>query len=164
MLQLHRRSQHVLTEDTLERHIKDGKLYSKRLLSKTNHVPKWGERFYNAKSVKIVEESICDPKTKTLTTYTRNVAFTKVMVGLIQRSLWYPKPKYAKQFFYFNCRASSKKSSTKHPTNILEKPLQYVRRGSIHKCLDFREQYEHLDVNDLRKIVTKWWVVDELIQ
>lgn len=75
-------SQHVLTEDTLERHIKDGKLYSKRLLSKTNHVPKWGERFYNAKSVKIVEESVCDPKTKTLTTYTRNVAFTKVMVSL----------------------------------------------------------------------------------
>lgn len=77
----HNNSQHVLTEDTLERSIKDGKLYSKRLLSKTNHVPKWGERFYNAKSVKIVEESICDPKTRILTTYTRNVAFTKVMVN-----------------------------------------------------------------------------------
>lgn len=158
MLQLHRRSQHVLTEDTLERHIKDGKLYSKRLLSKTNHVPKWGERFYNAKSVKIVEESICDPKTKTLTTYTRNVAFTKVMVGLNQYSLWYSKPKNAHQFilYSFDCRASSKKSFTKHPMNILEKQLQYVRRGSIHKSLDFHEQYEHLDVNDLRKIVTKW--------
>lgn len=54
-------------------------LYTKRLLSKTNRVPKWGERFYNAKSVKIVEESVCDPKTKTLTTYTRNIAFTKIM-------------------------------------------------------------------------------------
>lgn len=73
-------SMHVLTEDTLERSIKDGKLYSKRLLSKTNHVPKWGERFYNAKSVKIVEESICDPNEKILTTYTRNIAFLKVMV------------------------------------------------------------------------------------
>ncbi|XP_031627387.1 protein preli-like isoform X1 [Contarinia nasturtii] len=72
-------SQHVLTEDTLERSIQDGKLYSKRLLSKTNHVPKWGERFYNAKSVKIVEESICDPNEKILTTYTRNIAFMKVM-------------------------------------------------------------------------------------
>lgn len=50
-------------------------------MSKTNPVPKWGERFYNAKSVKIVEESICDPKSKTLTTYTRNIAFTKVMVN-----------------------------------------------------------------------------------
>lgn len=75
-------SQHVLTEDTLERSIRDGKLYSKRLLSKTNHVPKWGERFYNAKSVKIVEESICDPVERTLTTYTRNIAFTKVMVNI----------------------------------------------------------------------------------
>lgn len=54
-------------------------LYSKRLLSKTNRVPKWGERFYNAKSVKIVEESECDPKKKTLVTYTRNIAFTKIM-------------------------------------------------------------------------------------
>lgn len=74
-------SKHVLSEDTIERSVKDGKLYTKRLLSKTNHVPKWGERFYNAKSVKIIEESICDPKARTLTTYTRNIAFTKVMVS-----------------------------------------------------------------------------------
>lgn len=64
----------------MERRIHDGKLFSKRLLSKTNHVPKWGERFYNAKSVKIVEESIFDPNERIFTTYTRNVAFTKVMV------------------------------------------------------------------------------------
>lgn len=72
-------SQHVLTEDTLERSVRNGKLYSKRLLSKTNRVPKWAEHITNAKSVKIIEESICDPDQKTLTTYTRNVAFTKVM-------------------------------------------------------------------------------------
>uniref|UniRef100_A0A6B2EFC4 Putative intramitochondrial sorting protein family member n=1 Tax=Phlebotomus kandelakii TaxID=1109342 RepID=A0A6B2EFC4_9DIPT len=72
-------SNHVLTEDTVQREIRDGKLYSKRLLSKTNRVPKWGERFYNSKSVKIVEESICDPATRTLVTYTRNIAFTKIM-------------------------------------------------------------------------------------
>ncbi|KAG4066884.1 hypothetical protein HA402_008986 [Bradysia odoriphaga] len=41
-------------------------------------LPKWGERFYNAKSVKIVEESVVDPKERKLTTY-RNIAFTKVM-------------------------------------------------------------------------------------
>jgi len=72
-------SSHVLTEDTISREIRNGKLHSKRLLSKTNNLPKWGERFYNAKSVKIVEESVVDPKEKTLTTYTRNIAFTKVM-------------------------------------------------------------------------------------
>ncbi|XP_055693152.1 protein preli-like [Lutzomyia longipalpis] len=72
-------SNHVLTEDTVQREVRDGKLYSKRLLSKTNRVPKWGERFYNAKSVKIVEESVCDPREQMLVTYTRNIAFTKIM-------------------------------------------------------------------------------------
>jgi len=72
-------SSHVLTEDTVSREIRNGNLHSKRLLSKTNSLPKWGERFHNAKSVKIIEESIVDPKEKTLTTYTRNIAFTKVM-------------------------------------------------------------------------------------
>lgn len=72
-------SHHVLTEDTLERNVRNGKLYTKRLLSKTNRVPKWAEHIFNAKSVKIIEESVCDPDQKTLTTYTRNVAFTKVM-------------------------------------------------------------------------------------
>lgn len=74
-------SNHVLSEDTIERSIRDGKLYTKRLLTKTNKLPKWGERLYNVKAVKIVEESICDPVEKTLTTYTRNIAFTKVMVS-----------------------------------------------------------------------------------
>lgn len=76
-------SGHVLSEDTISREIKNGKLYSKRLLTKINRVPKWGERFYNAKSVKIIEESIVDPKAKTLTTYTRNCTFAKVMVIIL---------------------------------------------------------------------------------
>jgi len=73
-------SSHVLSEDTVEREItKDGKLYSKRILTKTNPVPKWGERFFKAKFVCIVEESLVDPKTKTLTTYTRNIGYNKIM-------------------------------------------------------------------------------------
>ncbi|XP_066595928.1 protein preli-like [Prorops nasuta] len=72
-------SMHVLTEDTISRVIKDGKLYSKRLLTKTNRVPKLGERFMNTNTVKIIEESVVDPKEKKLTTYTRNLGFTKIM-------------------------------------------------------------------------------------
>jgi len=73
-------SSHVLTEDTLCREIKsDGKLHSKRLLTKTNRVPKWGERFFKAKFVCIVEESIVDPKERTIVTYTRNIGFNKIM-------------------------------------------------------------------------------------
>lgn len=76
-------SSHVLTEDTLQREVRpDGKLYSKRILSKTNRVPKWGERFFKAKSVFIVEESIVDPSGKTLTTLTRNIGFNTIMVRI----------------------------------------------------------------------------------
>ncbi|XP_076302868.1 protein preli-like [Lasioglossum baleicum] len=72
-------STHVLTEDTVSRKVKNGILYTTRLLTKTNRVPKWGERFINKNTVKIIEESAVDPKTKTLTTYTRNLGYTKVM-------------------------------------------------------------------------------------
>ncbi|XP_049877613.1 protein preli-like [Pectinophora gossypiella] len=72
-------STHVLSEDTYSRQVKDGCLYTKRLLTKTNRVPKWGERFFNSKSVKIIEESIVDPEKKLLVTYTRNMGYTKVM-------------------------------------------------------------------------------------
>lgn len=73
---------HVLTEDTICREIRNGKLYTKRLLTKTNHVPKWGERFFKAKFVSILEESIVDPKEKILVTYTRNIGFNKIMVTI----------------------------------------------------------------------------------
>ncbi|KAJ9596301.1 hypothetical protein L9F63_012668 [Diploptera punctata] len=72
-------SNHVLTEDTVFREMRGHKLYTKRLLSKTNRVPKWGERFINARTVKIIEESVVDPKEKVLVTYTRNIGYVRVM-------------------------------------------------------------------------------------
>lgn len=72
-------SSHVISEDTISREIRNGKLYSKRLLTKTNRIPKWGERFITKNPVKIIEESIVDPKAKVLVTYTRNLGYTKVM-------------------------------------------------------------------------------------
>ncbi|KAH8365282.1 hypothetical protein KR084_007676 [Drosophila pseudotakahashii] len=72
-------SSHVLTEDTIQREVRDGKLFSRRLLSKTNPVPKWGARFYNNVPVKIVEDSVLDPVKKTFTTFTRNLGMTKIM-------------------------------------------------------------------------------------
>jgi len=76
-------SGHVLTEDTACQNIVAGRLYTKRLLSKTNHVPRWGERFLpGPRQVCIVEESVVDPKTQTLTTYTRNVGYTTIMVSV----------------------------------------------------------------------------------
>ncbi|XP_076295057.1 preli-like [Lasioglossum baleicum] len=72
-------STHVLTEDTVSREVKNGVLYTKRLLTKTNSVPKWAKRFVSKNTVKIVEDSTVDLKTKTFTTYTRNLGYTKIM-------------------------------------------------------------------------------------
>lgn len=73
-------STHVLTEDTVSREVRNGKLYSKRILTKTNRIPKWGERFVSTRVVKIVEESVVDPQEKLLITYTRNIGLAKIMV------------------------------------------------------------------------------------
>jgi len=67
-------SKHVLSEDVVQRFVdSSGKLWSKRLLSKTNRVPKWTERFISHRSVYVVEEAMVDPVNKILTTYTRNI-------------------------------------------------------------------------------------------
>lgn len=74
-------SNHVLTEDVLSRHISGNCLYTRRLLTKTNAVPRWGERFIpGPRNICIVEESIVDPSARTITTYTRNTAMQHVMV------------------------------------------------------------------------------------
>ncbi len=57
-------SSHVLSEDTLEREVRNGGdvLYSKRFLTKTNKLPQWGEKYLARfkKMVPLVEESIVD--------------------------------------------------------------------------------------------------------
>lgn len=70
----------MLTEDVTHRNVdKDGKLFTKRLLMKTNSAPKWTERFLPSKHVFIVEESVVDSRSKTLTTYTRNIGLKHLM-------------------------------------------------------------------------------------
>lgn len=73
-------SSHVLTEDVISRQIDGNKLISKRMLTKTNKVPKWGERFMGGVNyIVLVEESVVDPDEKTLTTYTRSITMKNVM-------------------------------------------------------------------------------------
>ncbi len=73
-------SKHVLTEDVVHRSVdKDGRLFTKKLLSKTNSAPKWMERFLPTKLVYIIEESVVDLKAKTLTTYTRNIGLKHLL-------------------------------------------------------------------------------------
>lgn len=74
---------HVLTEDTLHRELRDGggALYTRRFITKTNPLPKWGEAFVvNMKRyVPLVEESVVDHRSRIVTTYTRNVGLSRFM-------------------------------------------------------------------------------------
>ncbi|UYV66233.1 PRELID1 [Cordylochernes scorpioides] len=73
-------SSHVLTEDVIQRKVEGKKLISKRLLTKTSIVPKWGEKYLNkTSSVKIIEESVVDLEARTITTYTRNIDMRHLM-------------------------------------------------------------------------------------
>ena len=38
-------------------------------------MPRWAERFVPTKMVTVVEESVVDPVSRTLTTYTRNIGY-----------------------------------------------------------------------------------------
>ncbi|CAF1332379.1 unnamed protein product [Adineta steineri] len=75
---------HVLSEDTYYRTItEDNKIISKRLLSKTNKLPRWGERIFSRGSSStigfIIEESVCDIKQKIFTTTTININLKSLM-------------------------------------------------------------------------------------
>ncbi|XP_037119338.1 PRELI domain-containing protein 1, mitochondrial-like isoform X1 [Syngnathus acus] len=76
-------STHVLTEDVVHREVTtDHRLLSRRLLTKTNRLPRWAERFFPtgmSRSVYIVEDSIVDPVSRSLTTYTWNLNHTTLM-------------------------------------------------------------------------------------
>lgn len=74
-------SKHVLTEDVLSRKIdSNGKLLTRRLLSKTTKAPRWAEKVGLVQSTVcfIIEESIVDPVNKLLTTYTKNIGMKNI--------------------------------------------------------------------------------------
>lgn len=76
---------HVLSEDTVYREIINGTtLYSRRFLTKTNKIPKWGERWLSGfrRSVPLLEESYVDSEQKTITIYTRNVGYSNFMTSI----------------------------------------------------------------------------------
>ena len=78
-------SNHVLTEDVYCRFVTEkGVLITKKLLQKKSnlHIPKWGEKFINIKNGYVVEESHCDPKAQILTSYTKNISLTSLLVSL----------------------------------------------------------------------------------
>ncbi|XP_022086503.1 PRELI domain-containing protein 1, mitochondrial-like [Acanthaster planci] len=86
-------SKHVLTEDVISRVLRGTELVTRRLLTKTNRLPRWGNYIFgnHARQVCIVEESIVDPVKKTFTIYTRNIGFTRLMV-VTEKLIFRPAP------------------------------------------------------------------------
>jgi len=85
---------HVLSEDTVHREvIQNGNvLYSRRFLTKTNKLPKWGERWMPLiKFVPLIEESHVDRDNKVVTTYTRNVGLSTFMTAT-EKVRYQPNP------------------------------------------------------------------------
>uniref|UniRef100_A0A2I3GU84 PRELI/MSF1 domain-containing protein n=1 Tax=Nomascus leucogenys TaxID=61853 RepID=A0A2I3GU84_NOMLE len=76
-------SKHVLTEDIVHGEVTpDQKLLSRRLLTKTNRMPRWAEQLFPANvdhSVYILEDSIVDPQNQTMTTFTWNINHARPM-------------------------------------------------------------------------------------
>ncbi|CAF3051053.1 unnamed protein product [Rotaria socialis] len=77
-------SGHILSEDVYYRTVTDDQtLITKRLLTKTSKIPRWGERIFSRGSAStiafIIEESICDLKQKTFTTISKNINLTSLM-------------------------------------------------------------------------------------
>jgi hypothetical protein len=140
-------SLHVLTEDTVEREIRpDGSLFSKRLLTKTNKLPKWAERvFSHVKQVCIIEESVVDMKSRTLTTYTRNVGLNKIMVRIKDKQM------ALTDFLNSHCRVSSKKWSIRVIVRDIRQ-WHIDQRGLIRKFLVSQLQFELSVPRDSRKI------------
>ena len=81
-------SKHVLSDDTISRTVRDGKLVSKRLISKTTKLPGWASRIVGGRRVGyIVEESILDPKSRSMTTYSRTTSIPWVL-HVIEKSVY----------------------------------------------------------------------------
>lgn len=78
-------STHVLTEDVVYREVtSNNRLLSRRLLTKTNRLPRWADRFFPSgisRCVYIIEDSIVNPVDRKLTTYTWNLNHTTLMVS-----------------------------------------------------------------------------------
>ncbi|CCH44192.1 hypothetical protein BN7_3751 [Wickerhamomyces ciferrii] len=71
---------HVLSVDTIDRELKDGKLYTTRLIKKIGKLPRWVKPFLGRINHSwIVEKTILDPMKQKMQSYTRNLDHTKII-------------------------------------------------------------------------------------
>ncbi|XP_046873525.1 PRELI domain containing 1b [Hypomesus transpacificus] len=84
-------SAHVLTEDVVFRELTaDRRLLSRRLLTKTNRLPRWAEKVFPAhlsRCVYILEDSVVDPHTRQMTTTSWNLNHNTLMT-IVERCVF----------------------------------------------------------------------------
>ena len=61
-----------------------GHLRTKRLITKTNKLPSWGEHLFSTRRVWLIEESIVDPKNHKMSIYTRNLNL-RIFMGTTEK-------------------------------------------------------------------------------
>lgn len=76
-------STHVLSEDVLDRRmLEGGKLYTKRVIGKTNPLPKWGSAVFPShlsKVCHVLEETVVDVRNRTMVSFTWNIDYKSLM-------------------------------------------------------------------------------------
>ncbi|ORY06326.1 MSF1-domain-containing protein [Basidiobolus meristosporus CBS 931.73] len=71
---------HVLGADVLDRHVdSEGCLHTTRILLKKGVLPRWGSKIMKNNEAFIIEESVINPHTNTMTTCTKNLNHTRIM-------------------------------------------------------------------------------------
>ncbi|ETN76798.1 PRELI-like family protein [Necator americanus] len=87
-------SKHIVSEDVLERKITENTIVTKKLIVKhgssiLKRVPRWLSRMTEIRTVPVIEESVYDRRTRTLTTYTRNVSHNELF-AMHERCVYRP--------------------------------------------------------------------------
>nr|CDJ91673.1 PRELI MSF1 domain containing protein [Haemonchus contortus] len=87
-------AKHIVTEDVLERVVTENTIVTKKLIVKhgssiLKRVPRWLSRMTEIRTVPVIEESIYDRRTRTLTTYTRNVSHNELF-AMHERCVYRP--------------------------------------------------------------------------
>ena len=126
-----------MTEDTVERQVlQGGKLRSVRFLTKTGAgLPRWAENFVPHKLVAIIEESIVDPQKQTLTTYTRNIGYSKIIVSIFHSFVTPSEIVNCIVLLFYIHRVLLKKLSTIKTHTIHIKQLLVVMLGWNHSLI-----------------------------
>lgn len=112
-------SNHVLTEDIIERVLINGVLITKKIISKCGTLPKWSLKFFHGNLAYVIEESRIDLKTKTIQTFSYNLNHKSIIYGE-ENMLFKPIPNSTSSSTYECVRHATCKSKAKALSSAIE--------------------------------------------